>query len=289
MRIVYFGTPPVSGKILEALLDKGFCIVGIVTQPDRPRGRTGNPSPSAVAEVAGDIPLLKPNSCKELAFQEALCALAPDIAVVVAFGQILPRAVLDIPRLGCINVHASLLPKYRGAAPMQRALMAGDRETGVTIMRMVEKMDAGGMLLKKKIALEETTTLGDLEKMVAQAGSEALIETLYHLSEMREEAQEESDVTFAPKIGKTECEINWSQNPREIVNHIRGLSPRPGAYTWIDVGGKKLRLKILRSRLGNEGLSFYGVELLEVQLEGKRAMGADELIRGLGPFKLSLQ
>lgn len=280
MRIVYFGTPQISADIFRHLLASDHDVVGVVTQPDRPKGRRGRPSSSPVAEITEGIPVLKPQTCRDAAFQKMLAGIEADLFVVVAFGQILPQAVLDIPPKGCINVHASLLPRYRGAAPMQRAIMEGQRETGVTIMEMVLKMDAGAMLLKKKIPLTDETTLGDLEKEVIDKGSAALLEALDQFDGLKPEPQDESLVTFAPKIGKEECQIDWSLPPQKIVRHIHGLSPRPGAYALVEVGGKRLRLKALRARLGSGGLTHRGVELLEVQLEGSRAMSSDELLRG---------
>lgn len=280
MRIVYFGTPQISADIFRHLLASDHDVVGVVTQPDRPKGRRGTPSSSPVAEMARDIPLLKPQTCRDAAFQKMLVGLEADLFVVVAFGQILPQAVLDIPPKGCINVHASLLPRYRGAAPMQRAIMEGQSETGVTIMEMVLKMDAGAMLLKKKIPLTDEMTLGDLEKEVIDKGSAALLEVLAQFDSLKPESQDESLVTFAPKIEKEERQIDWSLPPEKIIRHIHGLSPQPGAYALVEVGGKRLRLKALRARLGSSGLTHRGVELLEVQLEGSRAMSSNELLRG---------
>lgn len=280
MRVVYFGTPHISAKIFEQLLKSNHEVVGVVTQPDKPRGRQGAPSPSPVAALAGSCPLFKPATCRDPHFQKKLSELEADLFVVVAFGQILPQAVLDIPPKGCINVHASLLPKYRGAAPMQRALMEGVRETGVTIMEMALKMDAGAMLLKKTIPLSRETTLGDLEQETIQVGGAALLEAMERLDELVPESQDEALVTFAPKIEKEECLIDWSLPVEKIVCHIHGLSPKPGAYTMVEVGGRRLRLKILRARVGGAGLSYRGVELCEVQLEGSRAMQAREFLRG---------
>lgn len=281
MKVVYFGTPKISAEIFQRLLDSDHEVIAVVTQPDRPKGRKGTPSPSPVAELAGNLPLFKPETCRSQALQDELAALKADLFVVVAFGQILPQAALDIPPQGCINVHASLLPKYRGAAPMQRAIMEGESETGVTIMEMVRKMDAGAMLLKKKIPISDETTLGDLEEEVIEVGSAALIEAISHLEDLEAEPQKESLVTFAPKIAKEELQIDWSLPPRRVVRHIHGLSPRPGAYTQVEVGERRLRLKVLRARIGSGGLTHRGVELLDVQLEGSRAMPSEELLRGI--------
>lgn len=287
MRIVYFGTPQISADILSILLERELNVVAVVTQPDRARGRKGSPTPSPVARVAKDQPVLKPVTCRDLNFQEELKSFDADLFVVFAFGQILPQALLDIPKVVSINVHPSLLPKYRGAAPMQHALLAGDRKTGVTIMEMVQKMDAGPLLLTREIPLSESMTLGDLEEVVVKVGSEALIEVIKNIHTIEREPQNESLVTFAPKIDKEACLIDWSRAPHEIVNQVRGLSPRPGAYTFVEVGGKRLRLKVLRAQIGEGEMSFHGVRFLEVQLEGKRAMQMDDLERGVGKIRLS--
>lgn len=277
-KIVYFGTPVFAARVLAYLLKEGVPIAGVVTQPDRPQGRSGAPAPSAVKEIAQGLPLLQPEKSSDPQFLETLRAWQADLFVVVAFGQILPQVLLDIPPKGCINVHASLLPHLRGAAPMQRALMNGDRETGISIQKMVRKLDAGDVIAEVKMPIGEDTTLGELHDALCERAQPLLREVLvlYGKGIPPARTQDESRVTLAPKIEAAETQILWSRPPQEIHNQVRGLSPKPGAWTWVEVGGEKKRLKVLRTQVvGGE------LKLLEVQPEGRKPMAGEQWLRGL--------
>ncbi len=277
-KIVYFGTPVFAARVLSYLLKEGVPVVGVVTQPDRPQGRSGAPAPSAVKEVANGLPLLQPEKSSDPLFLEALKAWQADLFVVVAFGQILPQTLLDIPPKGCINVHASLLPHLRGAAPMQRALMNGDRETGIAIQKMVRKLDAGDVIAEERMPIGEEVTLGELHDALCERAQPLLrnVLALYGEGIPPARAQDESRVTLAPKIEAGETQIQWSRPAQEIHNQVRGLSPKPGAWTWVEVGGEKKRLKVLRTQVVGGELKF-----LEVQPEGRKPMKGDDWLRGL--------
>lgn len=280
-------------------------MVGIVTQPDRPRGREMKVSFSAVKELASqerpDIPVLQPQKASDEKFLEELACLKADLYVVVAFGQILPQKLLSQPRLGCINVHVSLLPKYRGAAPMQRCLFHGDKETGVTVQKVVRQLDAGDIIAVSKMDIPEEMTFGDLEKEMCKQSETLLLQVLqdYEAGEPIGFPQDHSLVTFAPKIEAQELEIHWSDPAQKIHNQVRAFSPRPGAWAWLEQGKK--RLKILRTRVVDESsqatagqiLSKKAIvacgsgslELLEVQPEGKKPMSGSDWLRGVSNFQ----
>ncbi len=235
MRIVFAGTPDFAVPTLKMLLDSGHQLCGVYTQPDRPagRGRKLTPSPvKVVAEQAG-IPVYQPLDLKSESDQQQLKDLQPDLMVVVAYGLILPQAVLDTPSLGCVNVHASLLPRWRGAAPIQRALMAGDKETGVTIMQIVKKLDAGDMLHKEVCPIDDQITAGELHDRLAELGAVGLKKILPQIESrsLTPEPQDEALVTYAEKLSKKEAELDW-RFPAELLNRkIRGLNPWPVAQT----------------------------------------------------------
>lgn len=277
-RIVYFGTPLFAARVLSYLLKKGVPIAGVVTQPDRPQGRSGTPAQSPVKEMAKGLPLLQPEKSSDPLFLEALKQWKADLFVVVAFGQILPQVLLDIPPQGCINVHASLLPHLRGAAPMQRALMRGDLETGVSIQKMVRKLDAGDVIAETRVPLSEEITFGELHDLLCEKAAPLLVEvlSLYRKGIPPAHPQEESRVTLAPKIEPSETQINWAEPPHVIHNQVRGLSPRPGAWCWVEVAGERKRLKVLRTQVIEGQLNF-----LEVQPEGRKPMSGEEWRRGL--------
>ncbi|HEY4255170.1 MAG TPA: methionyl-tRNA formyltransferase [Chlamydiales bacterium] len=301
-RIVFFGTPVFAAQVLEALVEAGVPIVGIVTQPDRPKGRSGAPTPSEVKGVAEaklkGVPLLQPVKSSNAGFLAELKALNADLYVVVAFGQILPQSLLDIPLLGCINVHASLLPKYRGAAPMQRALMHGEKQTGVAIQKMVKELDAGNVIACSKVDVPEETTFGELYQALCDLSKPLLLSVLKEYARGVPPAtpQDSSQITFAPKILPEETSIQWKREARELHNQIRALSPRPGAWCWVGINGEKKRLKIFRTKIiaqsgspgqvlplkdfvvacGNESL-----QLIELQPEGKPRMRGSDWARGL--------
>jgi methionyl-tRNA formyltransferase len=236
MRIVFMGTPEFAVPSLEALLKSDDRIVGIVTQPDRPRGRGQRLAPSPVKLIAQreQIPVLQPTKMKEPAFLAELSAWKPDVIAVAAFGRILPPAILSLPPRGCINVHGSLLPKYRGAGPIQWALINGETDTGITTMLMDEGMDTGAMLQQAAIPIAPEDTAGSLSLRLADLGGRLLVETLAQLKAgtLTPRSQDESQATLAPLLKKEDGAINWTMSAQALANRIRGLTPWPGAYTF---------------------------------------------------------
>ena len=313
MKIIFFGTPEFASRHLEALVQSGMNIVACVTKPDKPQGRNLRLAPPDVKVVSEKllphVPIFQPEKCSTPEFAELLRSFDADLFVVVAYGEIIKQHVLDIPKLGCINVHASLLPAYRGAAPMQRALMNGEKETGVSIIRLVLKMDAGDVICKEVLPLNESITLPELEEALCRLGCKALLEAIDKLARgsVCPEKQDESLVTYAEKITPEECQINWRRKAEEVHNLIRAVTPSPGAWCYVLHRGQKKRLKILSSEryrdihqspqsmllLENGGLVVScmteGVSLLRVQLEGKQAMTIQELLRGIKPEDLSFE
>lgn len=301
-KIIFFGTPLFAAQILQFLFDHHISIAAIVTQPDRPKGRNLELAPSAVKETALRISpqtiLLQPEKASNPQFLEQLESLHADLFVVVAYGQILSQKLLDIPKLGCINVHASLLPQYRGAAPIQRALLNGDKETGVSIQKMVYQLDAGDVIDEAKIAIPDEMTCGELMQALCDLSKPLLLSVLtkYRTGLPFARQQDSTLVTMAPKIKPEDTEIHWNRDAADLHNLVRALSPHPGAWCWIENKERK-RLKILRTRLaspsGSPGtlLSFQkgcclvaaqtgSLELLEVQPEGRKAMPIADWIRG---------
>jgi len=292
MRIVFMGTPDFAATALQALAAAGHEIVCVYSQPPRPAGRGYGVKPSPVhtrAEIMG-LPVRTPASLKGAEDQEAFAALKADAAVVVAYGLLLPKHVLAAPRFGCFNIHASLLPRWRGAAPIQRAIMAGDAETGVTIMRMDPGLDTGPMLQVGKTPITATTTAGELHDRLAALGAELIVKTL-ETPDAPGTPQPETGATYARKIEKAEAMIDFGWPAETVRNHIHGLSPFPGAWTMIG----KARVKVLKAEVA-EGSAVPGtaiddhltiacsagaVRFLEVQREGKAAMTAEALLRGL--------
>lgn len=292
MRIVFMGTPDFSVAALDALIDAGHEICAVYTQPPRPAGRGKAPrqGPVAARAIELGLELRQPVSLKGADEQAAFAALNADIAVVVAYGLILPQAVLDAPAHGCLNIHASLLPRWRGAAPIHRAIMAGDGETGVGIMQMEAGLDTGPVLLEKRTAIGAEETTGELHDRLSALGAEAIVEALDTLETLTPRVQDEVGATYAAKIDKAEARVDWSHPAVKVDRLIRGLSPFPGA--WCDVDGE--RIKLLRSRVvGGEGApgtvldgftiacGSGAVEILESQRAGKRVMPAEEILRGL--------
>lgn len=298
MKIIFFGTPHFGAEILDFLLQNHISIAAVVTQPDRPKGRSALPAPSAVKQVAlqAGLAILQPEKASQADFLAEISSYAADLYVVVAFGQILPQKLLDIPPLGCINVHASLLPKYRGAAPMQRSLMDGSTETGVSIQKMVKQLDAGDVIAESKIAVPFDMTFGQLQEVLCEASKPLLLSVLHSYEQgiPSAKAQDPAQVTFAPKIEQEECQIDWRVSAETVHNKVRGLSPRPSAWCWIEIGGERKRLKILRTKVvckegptmelvPFEALIYCGqraVQLIEVQPEGKKVMSASAWLRG---------
>lgn len=304
LNLVFFGTPQFAAELLKYLFECGQKIQAIVTQPDRPQGRKLKLTSSAVKQMAAafdpKIPIFQPEKCSDPQFLQALSDLQGDLYIVAAFGQILPQKLLSLPPLGCINVHASLLPKYRGAAPIQRALMNGDPETGVSIQKMVYKLDAGDVIAEEKMNLPLDLTYGELQKRLCDLSKPLLLDVIrrYESGIPLGKEQDESQATFAPKIQPCETQIQWQSSAKSLHNQVRALSPKPGAWCWVECGGERKKLKILLSACvdeeGSSGtllLSDRGrcivfaqngaLELLEVQPEGKKAMSAAEWMRGL--------
>jgi methionyl-tRNA formyltransferase len=291
MRVVCMGTPDFSVPVLDALVGAGHQIACVYCQPPRPagRGKKDRPSPVQARAEALGLSVRHPVSLKGAEAQAEFAALDADVAVVVAYGLILPQPVLDAPRLGCLNIHASLLPRWRGAAPIHRAIMAGDAQTGVCIMRMEAGLDTGPVLLRKETAIGPEETTGELHDRLSALGAGAIVEALDRLDMLTPQVQPEAGVTYAQKIDKAEARIDWSRDAEEIDRTIRGLSPFPGAWTM--AGGR--RVKLLRSGLA-EGTGAPGEVLAEgkiacgtgaillrqVQPEGKGPMSAEEWWRG---------
>ncbi len=242
--VVFMGTPDFAVPALESLIRGPDRIMAVVSQPDRPRGRGRKlmPTPVKARALREGIPVFQPARVREPEFLEKLNALEPDLIIVAAFGQILPQALLDIPRIMPINIHGSLLPKYRGAAPIQWALINGEKETGITVMKMDAGMDTGPMLLKGSLSIPDDETFGGLVRRMARLGARLLSEALEKLEkgQLREERQPENGVTYAPPIKKEQYHIDWTQPARRIHGTIRAFDPRPGAYTLYN--GQRLRL-----------------------------------------------
>lgn len=233
VRIAFFGTPGFAVPTLQALLASPHPVVAAVTQPDRPRGRGRRVSESPVKQLAAanGLPVLQPERMKDPTFMQALAALAPDLGVVAAYGRLLPDALLALPRLGTINVHASLLPKYRGASPIHRAVMAGDTETGVTIIRLVREMDAGPMLRRAALPIAPDDTSATLDRKLAELGARELLRAVDDLDHGRavEEAQDHARATFAPRLTREDGVMDWNRPARDLHNQVRGLHPWPRA------------------------------------------------------------
>lgn len=236
MRIVFMGTPDFAVPSLDALLRSEDQVVGVVTQPDRPKGRgqTLTPSPIKVLALQHRLPILQPEKMKAAEFLDALRAWEPDLIAVTAFGRILPKIILDMPPRGCVNVHGSLLPQYRGAAPIQWAVINGERETGITTMLMDEGMDTGPMLLQERVPIDPTDTAGTLATKLAPVGGALLVDTLRQLKAgtLHPRPQDHGAATLAPILKKEDGLIDWSLPAAAIANRVRGLSPWPGAYTY---------------------------------------------------------
>lgn len=236
MRIVFMGTPEFAVPSLKSLIDGGWNVEAVVTQPDRPRGRGHRVSFSPIKEAAVEagLKVLQPEKVSEESFMKLLEELSPDVIVVVAFGQLIPPAILEIPPYGCINVHASLLPRYRGAAPIQQAIIDGCRVTGVTTMLLDEGWDTGDILLQEQVMIEPEDTAGSLEMKLAEAGAQLLCETLRRLArgDLKPTPQDETEATYAYRLKKSAGEISWEANARQVVDLVRGVNPWPGAYTY---------------------------------------------------------
>ncbi|WP_085588890.1 methionyl-tRNA formyltransferase [Pseudomonas sp. B14(2017)] len=257
MRIVFAGTPEFAAEHLKALLDSPYEIVAVYTQPDRPAGRGQKLMPSAVKQlaVAHDIPVFQPPTLRNAEAQAELAALKPDLMVVVAYGLILPQVVLDIPRLGCINSHASLLPRWRGAAPIQRAVEAGDAESGVTVMRMEAGLDTGPMLLKVVTPISAEDTGGSLHDRLAEMGPPAVVQAIAGLADgsLQGEVQDDALATYAHKLNKDEARIDWSRPAVELERLIRAFNPWPVCHSTLDGESVKVLAANLSTATGTPG------------------------------------
>ena len=299
MRLAFMGTPDFAATSLRALHAAGHEIAAVYTQPGKPRGRGQSVRPSPVQALAEelDLEVRTPSSMKPPEEAEALAALDVEAAIVVAFGQILPQAVLHAPRLGSFNLHGSLLPRWRGAAPIQRALLAGDAETGVQVMRMSAGLDEGPVLATAKTQITADDTFGSVHDRLADLGAMLLVHTLQRMGEeaVEEVPQADEGLTYAKKIKPAEARIDWTRPAAEIDRLIRGLSPLPGAWFEVDTPKGRLRVKALFSRLSpgegapgellDDGLKVACVSgalrLLRVQREGGRPQDVAEFLRGL--------
>lgn len=301
MKILFMGTPDFAAGILQALIDGGHEILLAVTQPDRPKGRSGEPAPSPVklCALAHNIPVFQPRRIKTPEAVEELSRIHPQVCVVAAFGQILSQEILDLPDYGCLNVHASLLPKYRGASPIQHAILAGEQKTGVTIMQMDAGLDTGDMLLRREIPIERTDDSQSLHEKLTALGEKAILEALSLLEQGKlipEKQPEES--CYAPLIEKSMGRIDFSKSAEEIDRQIRAMTPWPSAYT--EYRGRQLKIwkaqplegktgvcgvpgEILEA--GKDGVTVAAgdgaLRILELQLEGKKRMAVRDFLSGV--------
>ncbi len=296
MNIVFMGTPDFAVPCLQALLDSGEQVIAVYTQPDKPKGRGHKVLPPPVKELAVShgIPVYQPATLRTEEAQAEFAALKPDLAVVVAYGKILPQAILDVPPHGCINVHASLLPKYRGAGPIQWSVLNGETKTGVTTMYMAEGIDTGDMILKSETAIGEDETASELHDRLAVLGAQTLLDTLrlVHTGQVPRTVQNDEEASHAPMLTKELCALDFTKPAQLVHNQIRGLSTWPCAVT--SLMGK--RLKVYKSQLANgtgepgevlDNKTFVvacgdgtAIRLLEVQFEGSKRMPAEAFLRG---------
>lgn len=300
MRVVFMGTPDFAVGTLEAVCDAGYEVVGVVTQPDKAKGRSKEPVPTPVkaAALARGLTVFQPERIRNEQAVESVRQMKPDVIVVVAFGQIIPKEILELAPYGCLNVHASLLPAYRGAAPIQWAVLNGEEESGVTIMRMDEGLDTGDMITKKVVKLAEDETSGSLFERLSEEGAQLLVKTLSSVFDgtaVYEKQPEQSPTPYAGMIRKSMGQIDWNQSAVEIERLVRGMNPWPSAYTKLD--GRTLKIwkahvekpemtgdagKIVR--MDNKGLYVQtGLGILcvdELQLEGKKRMKTGDFLRG---------
>lgn len=300
MKIVFMGTPDFAVPCLEALIKSGYDVCGVFTQPDKPKGRgyALAPPPVKVTALENDIPVYQPTTLKDGEALTILNELSPDCIVVVAYGKILPKDILDLPRYGCINVHASLLPKYRGAAPIQWSVINGETETGVTTMYMDVGLDTGDMIMKKSCEIGENETAGQLHDKLSSLGAQLIVDTVKALENgsATREKQDDSQSCYSPMLDKSLCRIDWNQTAQQVHNKVRGLSPWPVAVASIN--GKKVKIhqtvKCADSGTPGEIISLSpltvacgcgSVIINELQLEGKKRMDSGSFLNG---HKLSI-
>jgi methionyl-tRNA formyltransferase len=302
LRLIFMGTPELAATSLAALLRDPACqIIAVVTQPDRPKGRDLKLQPSPVKQLAlsAGVPVLQPVKAREENFQAELRALQPELIAVAAFGQILPKSILDLPRLGCLNVHTSLLPKYRGASPIQSAILDGETETGVTIMKMDVGLDTGDILTQRATPIRDDDNAATLHDRLAQLGAELLVQTIpdYTSGKIRPQPQQHELATHVAKIKKEDGRIDWAQPARAIWNRIRAFTPWPGAFTFIPTQSHPLLLKIWQAEVVLQngaagtvlsadkhgiviGCGENALHVLSLQREGGRRMTAQEFLAG---------
>lgn len=299
MRVLFWGTPEFAAPPLRALIGEGFEVVGVVTQPDKPKGRSRTITAPPVKQIAAEeeIPVLQPKNARDPELVEKLNALKPDISIVVAYGHILPQRIIDLPPQGTLNIHASLLPALRGAGPIQAAIRQGLSETGVSVMRVVPALDAGPVLLQASMPIFDDEAFGELQDRLSELGALTLIEalTLVNIGKAKETIQDESRATYAPKVTRESSRINWRDSAVEISRLIRASDPKPGAFTKTPKGDVKLfEPKVMDGIKGEPGevlkvtgelVIACGLDALrinEVQPSGKTRMSAHEWARGRG-------
>jgi methionyl-tRNA formyltransferase len=291
MRLVFMGSPDFSVPALDALVAAGHEIAAVYCQPPRPagRGKKDRPTPVHIRALELGLEVRHPKSLRTAEAQAEFAALDAEIGVVVAYGLILPQPILDAPTHGCLNIHASLLPRWRGAAPIHRAIMAGDAETGVCIMQMDAGLDTGPVLLRRAILIDAEETTGDLHHRLSHLGATAIVETLDQLDRLTPEPQPDDGATYAAKIDKSEARVDWSRPASEVARHIRGLSPHPGA--WCEIGDERVRLlgACATNGAGQPGevigpltiaCGIGAVQITRAQRPGKRPMETEEFLRG---------
>ncbi|MBQ6876864.1 MAG: methionyl-tRNA formyltransferase [Oscillospiraceae bacterium] len=296
MRIVFMGTPDFAAAILKRLIDTGRNVVGVFSQPDKPVGRKQVIMPTATKALAMEhnIPVFQPAKLRDGEALKIMQELKPDLTVVAAYGKILPKDILDVPVLGNVNVHGSLLPKYRGSAPIQWSVINGDKVTGITTMYMAEGMDTGDMIMKFELPIGEDETAGELFDRMAELGAESIEKTLelFDKGEVKAEPQNEEEATYAPMLKKEMGEIDFGKTAEEIHNLVRGLNPWPTAYTFLE--GKSIKIHEAKSAEGFSGeegtlldekrfvvgTKNGAVEFITVQPEGKNKMSGADFIRG---------
>jgi methionyl-tRNA formyltransferase len=303
MKVIFFGTPDIAANVLKYLLEHNVNIVAVVTKPDRPKGRSLTPVPTpvkvAALEYSSSIPIYQPEFVSVQEFVPNLEQYEADLFVVVAYGEIMKQHLLDMPFLGCINLHASLLPKYRGAAPIQRCIMEGDTVGGISIMHMVKKMDAGDVIKVVSVNIEPNMSAGELTDEYARVGREALLDVIHDFESgnVKSFPQDTEKVTFAPKIELEDCELKWSLDAQKLHNLVRGVNPEPGSFCYVMVKGEKKRLKIKATRIeiakgepgeilsaDKEGIvvacGSNALKIIDLQLEGKKNMSIGEFLCG---------
>ncbi len=299
MRVLFWGTPEFAAPPLRALIGEGFDVVGVVTQPDKPQGRSREIVPSPVKQIAteDEIPIFQPKNARGPELVESLKALKPDISIVVAYGHILPQKIIDLAPMGTLNIHASLLPALRGAGPIQAAIHQGLTETGVSVMRVIQALDAGPVLLQARTQIFDDETFGELQVRLSELGALTLIEalTLLSLGKAKENVQDDSRATYAPKVNRESSRINWKDSALQISRLIRASDPKPGAFTETPKGDVKMfGPKVMDGIKGKPGevLKTTGelviacgtdaIRISHVQPSGKSRMSAHDWARGRG-------